>query len=80
MNKKKLLEMLNRINEQKKKVKDLVDAGKLEEAKAEKEELVKMQETFDILKCNAGTGRKYAGKRPCEGLCGRRAPRIPQLQ
>lgn len=50
MNKKKLLEMLNRINDQKKKVKDLVDAGKLEEAKAEKEELVKMQETFDILK------------------------------
>ena len=30
MNKKKLLEMLNSINEQKKKVKDLLDAGKLE--------------------------------------------------
>ena len=47
---KKLLELLNAINEKKMEVKNLVDAGKLEEAKAEKEKLVEMQNKFDLLK------------------------------
>lgn len=50
MNKKQLLEMLNSINEKKAEVKNLVDAGKLEEAKAAKKELVDMQDKFDLLK------------------------------
>lgn len=47
---KKLLELLNAINEKKMEVKNLVDAGKLDEAKAEKEKLVEMQNKFDLLK------------------------------
>lgn len=46
----RLLELLNAINEKKVSVKNFVDAGKLEEAKAEKAELVKMQDQFDLLK------------------------------
>lgn len=46
----KLLELLNAINEKKVTVKNLVDEGKLEEAKAEKAELMKMQDQFDLLK------------------------------
>lgn len=47
---KKLLELLNQINEKKTEVKNLVDANKLEDAKAAKEELKNLQEQFDILK------------------------------
>ena len=47
---KKLLELLNQINEQKQVVIDLANAGKLAEAKAEKEKLQQMQDKFDLLK------------------------------
>lgn len=47
---KKLLELLNRINSKKTEVKNLVGQGKIEEAKAAKEELKKLQDEFDILK------------------------------
>lgn len=47
---KKLLEMLERINAQKKTVQDLVDAGKLTEASEAKKELIDMQKAFDLLK------------------------------
>lgn len=47
---KKLLELLNQINAQKQKVIDLVNAGSIEEAKAAKEELQKLQDKFDLLK------------------------------
>lgn len=46
----KLLEMLEKINAQKKTVQDLVDAGKLDEATEAKAELVKMQTAFDLVK------------------------------
>lgn len=47
---KKLLELLNSINEKKTEVKALVEAGKLDEAKEAKNSLKEMQEEFDILK------------------------------
>lgn len=47
---KKLLELLDSINEKKAIVKNLVDAGKIEEAKAAKSELVALQDEFDLLK------------------------------
>lgn len=47
---KKLLELLNRIQEKKKSIKNLAEAGKLEDAANEKEELKKLQQKFDILK------------------------------
>lgn len=47
---KKLLEMLDKINTQKAKVRDLVSAGDLEAAKAEKEKLKNMQLAFDLSK------------------------------
>lgn len=47
---KKLLELLDSINEQKNIVRNLVDAGKIEEAKTAKNELREMQDKFDILK------------------------------
>lgn len=47
---KKLLELLNSINEKKTEIKNLVDAGKIEEAKTAKEELKNLQDKFDILK------------------------------
>lgn len=47
---KKLLELLNQINEKKNEVRNLADQGKLEEAKAAKDELVKLQNQFDLLK------------------------------
>ncbi|MDU7031589.1 phage major capsid protein [uncultured Robinsoniella sp.] len=47
---KKLLELLNSINEKKNEVKNLVNEGKMEEAKAAKNELQTMQDKFDILK------------------------------
>ena len=47
---KKLLELLNQINAQKQVVIDLANAGKLAEAKAEKEKLQQKQDKFDRLK------------------------------
>ena len=47
---KKLLELLDSINEKKTLVKNLVDEGKIEEAKTAKAELKEMQDKFDILK------------------------------
>ena len=47
---KKLLELLDSINAKKAEVKNLAEAGKLEEAKAAKEELKNLQAQFDLLK------------------------------
>lgn len=47
---KELLELLDSINEKKALVKNLVDEGKIEEAKTAKAELKEMQDKFDILK------------------------------
>ncbi len=47
---KKLLELLDSINEKKALVKNLVDEGKIAEAKAAKTELQEMQDKFDLLK------------------------------
>ena len=47
---KKLLELLDSINAKKAEVKNLAEAGKLEEAKATKEELKNLQAQFDLLK------------------------------
>lgn len=47
---KKLLELLDKINEKKTGIKNLVDQGKIEEAKNAKEDLKKLQDEFDILK------------------------------
>lgn len=46
----KLRKLLNEINEKKTMVQNLVEQGKLEEAKAAKEELVNLQKKFDLLK------------------------------
>lgn len=47
---KKLLELLDKINGKKAEIKNLVDQGKIEEAKNAKEELKTLQDEFDILK------------------------------
>lgn len=47
---KRLLELLNQINEKKALVQNLAEEGKLEDAANEKEELKKLQQKFDILK------------------------------
>lgn len=47
---KKLLELLDKINAKKTEVQDLAESGKLEEAKAAKEELKTLQGQFDLLK------------------------------
>lgn len=47
---KKLLELLDKINSKKAEIKNLVDQGKIEEAKNAKEELKTLQDEFDILK------------------------------
>ena len=47
---KKLLELLDKINNKKVEVRSLVDQGKIEEAKAAKDELKKLQDELDILK------------------------------
>lgn len=47
---KKLLALLNSISEKKTEIKNLVDADKLDEAKAAKEELKALQDKFDIMK------------------------------
>lgn len=46
----KLRKLLNEINEKKTMVQNLVEQGKLEEAKVAKEELVNLQKKFDLLK------------------------------
>lgn len=47
---KKLLALLDSINEKKTLIKSLVDEGKIEDAKNAKKELVELQDKFDILK------------------------------
>lgn len=47
---KKLLALLDKINEKKTEVQNLAESGRLEEAKAAKEELKNMQTQFDLLK------------------------------
>lgn len=47
---KKLLELLDKINGKKTEIRNLVDQGKIEEAKNAKEELKNLQDEFDILK------------------------------
>lgn len=47
---KKLLELLDKINGKKTQIKDLVEQGKLEDAKVAKKELQDMQTQFDLLK------------------------------
>ncbi len=47
---KKLLELLNSINEKKTMVQKLTDAGKIEDAKKAKSELIELQDKFDLLK------------------------------
>ena len=47
----KLRELLDEINEKKTMVQNLVEQGKLEDAKAAKEELVNLQKKFDLLPC-----------------------------
>lgn len=47
---KKLLELLDKINDQKGTVRNLVDEGKLEDAEKAKKELQDMQKSFDLLK------------------------------
>ena len=47
---KKLLELLDKINSKKEEVQNLAESGKLEEAKAAKEELKSLQDQFDLLK------------------------------
>lgn len=47
---KELLELLDKINAKKAEVKNLADAGKLDEAKSAKNELQTMQDKFDLLK------------------------------
>lgn len=47
---KKLRELLDKINAKKEEVKTLAESGKVDEAKAAKDELQKLQDEFDILK------------------------------
>ena len=47
---KKLRELLDKINAKKEEVKTLAESGKIDEAKAAKDELQKLQDEFDILK------------------------------
>lgn len=63
---KKLLELLNAINDKKATVKDLVEAGKIEEAKAAKVELQEMQDKFDIMKDIEDVEPKMGEKKPVQ--------------
>ena len=47
---KELLKLLDSINQKKLEVQNLANEGKLEEAKAAKEELKNLQDKFDLLK------------------------------
>ena len=67
---KKLLELLNAINEKKLAIQNLVEAGKLEEAKTEKEELKKLQDKFDLLKDLDDQGLKEMQNRAAAGTAG----------
>ena len=58
---KKLLELLNQINEKKVTVTNLVADGKIEEARAAKEELKDLQDQFDLLKDCCGKGCGLSG-------------------
>lgn len=49
MNKKEMEEFLNKINAKKQEVKDLANAGKIEDAKKAKAELIEMQDKFNVL-------------------------------
>ena len=49
MGKKEMEEFLNKINAKKQEVKDLVNAGKIEDGKKAKEELIEMQDKFNLL-------------------------------
>lgn len=64
----KLLALLNSINAQKQKVVDLANENKLEEAKAAKEELQKLQNKFDLLKdvLDAGEPKEPTGQEPAQ--------------
>ena len=64
---KKLLKLLDEINSKKSEVKNLVDQGKIEEAKAAKEELKKLQDEFDILKDLEDEGISNAANQIQEG-------------
>nr|DAJ48893.1 MAG TPA: major capsid protein [Caudoviricetes sp.] len=74
MKKKEMEEFLNKINAKKQEVKDLANAGKIDEAKKAKAELIEMQDKFNVLmdldddeqenitnKVNDGTVKDVAG-------------------
>lgn len=75
MGKKEMEEFLNKINAKKQEVKDLVNAGKIEDGKKAKEELIEMQDKFNLLmdlddddqthiedKVQKGTAKKVGGE------------------
>ena len=75
MGKKEMEEFLNKINAKKQEVKDLVNAGKIEDGKNAKEELIEMQDKFNLLmdlddddqthiedKVQKGTAKKVGGE------------------
>jgi HK97 family phage major capsid protein len=59
---KKLLEMLNAINAKKQEVKNLIEADKLDEAKAAKNDLVNLQNKFDLAKDVFDEEEKHAAQ------------------
>lgn len=66
-----LMELLAAINAKKKDVQTLVDADKLDEAKSAKEELVKLQNKYDLLQDiiageESGAGNGTAGRTPVD--------------
>lgn len=65
---KKLLELLDKINNKKAEVRSLVDQGKIEEAKAAKDELKKLQAEFDILKDLDDTEMMNLGNNTSKGV------------
>ncbi len=64
---KKLLELLNAINEKKLEVQNLVNAGQLDEAQAAKDELIKMQNKFELLKDLDDEGLENMSNRAAAG-------------
>ncbi len=64
---KKLLELLNAINTKKMEVRNLVDEGRMEEAKVAKEELIELQNKFDLLKDLEEEGLKNMQNRAAAG-------------
>ena len=61
---KELLELLDKINAKKAEVKNLADAGKLDEAKSAKNELQTMQDKFDLLKDILDAGPEPQNPKP----------------